>query len=225
MRVLPEIFKNNRAWAESIKKANPQFFATLAKQQTPKYLWFGCSDSRVPANQLMGLLPGEVFVHRNIANRVHHTDLNALSVLQFAVDYLKVEHIIVCGHYLCGGVKASLDQNQYGLMDNWLRSIKDLYTENKATIDKIPNADQRVDKMCEINVLNSLQNICHTTIVQSAWRRNQPLSVHGWIYDIRDGLLRDLGACITSHDQVESIYQTVQANLAREGQAPLSQKK
>jgi carbonic anhydrase len=188
-----------------MQKHDPEFFVELAKEQTPPYLWIGCSDSRVPANQIVGLTPGEVFVHRNVANVVSHTDLNCLSVVQYAVEVLKVRHIIVCGHYGCGGVRAALEDVPLGLIDNWLRLIKDVYhsSELKGS-DAEP--DKIADRMCEINVAAQVRNVCHTTIVQDAWRRGQPLSVHGWVYSLGDGLLKDLNLCISTPDQLDAIY-------------------
>lgn len=208
-RFQEQLFAQNRIWAQSIKKINPNYFEQLSKQQHPKYLWIGCSDSRVPANVLMNLAPGEVFVHRNIANVVVHSDLNCLSVIQFAVEVLKVEHIIVCGHYGCGGVKAACGHAKYGLIDNWLRHIKDVYIKNESEVSKISNEDKLVEKMCELNVLQSVNNVVATTIVQGAWERNQPLSVHGWIYSISDGLLREISEVKNLHTlkQIKPIYQ------------------
>lgn len=188
-----DLFANNRAWAEKIEKEDPGFFARLAEGQKPKILWIGCSDSRVPANQIMGLPPGEVFVHRNVANLVIQTDFNALSVMQYAVEYLKVEHIIVCGHYGCGGVAASLAGGVLGLIDNWLRHIEEVAEENRIELDAIPDEEGRVDRLCELNVMAQVMNVSRTTIVRQAWGRGQKLQVHGWIYSIADGLLKDLG--------------------------------
>lgn len=187
-----QLFKNNQAWAEKITKENPNFFKQLAQQQTPEYLWIGCSDSRVPANQLLGLMPGEIFVHRNIANQVIHTDLNCLSVIQFAVDVLKVKHIIVCGHYGCGGVLASMSNERLGIIDNWLRHLKDVQRLNINTLKDINNMDDRFAKLCELNVIEQVKNVCNTSILQSAWQEGQTISVHGFIYDIENGLLKDL---------------------------------
>ncbi len=184
---------------------DPDFFARLQRQQAPKYLWIGCSDSRVPANQIVGLLPGELFVHRNVANVVIHTDLNCLSVLQFAIDVLRVEHIIVCGHYGCGGVRAAMSNAELGLIDNWLRAIKDVYQANRSALDAIA-AEARVDRLCELNVAQQVANVCHTTVVQNAWRRGAALSVYGLVYGIGDGLLRDLGFCVSGVEQIAPIY-------------------
>jgi len=204
MRLLKDLFEKNRAWAEAIKRDRPDFFSDLAHQQTPRYLWIGCSDSRVPANQIVGLLPGELFVHRNVANQVVHTDLNCLSVLQFAVDVLKVEHVIVCGHYGCGGVAAALDDRRLGLIDNWLRHVEDVAAKHDLELSKLPAGPARVDRLSELNVTEQVANVCRTTIVQDAWARGQSLAVHGWIYAIDDGLLRDLGVCFQSRAEFEA---------------------
>lgn len=196
MSSLDKIFKNNLAWADNIKQQNPDFFSSLAKQQKPEYLWIGCSDSRVPANQLLGMQPGEVFVHRNIANQVIHTDLNCLSVLQYAVEVLQVKHIIVCGHYGCGGVEASLSEQSFGLIDNWLRHIKDVYRFHKNALDKILDKTEKVDKLCELNVIEQVANVCNTTILRNAWDNNKQVTVHGLVYNIRDGVLKDLNVSV-----------------------------
>ena len=198
MKDLKRLLDQNRAWAENIKANDPEFFPALAKQQSPKFLWIGCADSRVPANQLAGLMPGEMFVHRNVANVVDHTDFNCLSVMQYAVDVLKVEHIIVCGHHGCGGVKAAMDNLQLGLIDNWLRHVQDVVHEHEELLAKIDDEHKRFDRLCELNVIEQVQNVGRTTIVQSAWQRGQELVVHGWIYGLQDGLLRDLGVSIDS---------------------------
>lgn len=189
-----------------MKETDPEFFTRLSKQQSPEYLWIGCSDSRVPANEIVDMLPGEIFVHRNIANVVNHTDLNCLSVIQYAVDVLQVKHIIVCGHYGCGGVHAALGNQEYGLIDNWLRHIKDVYRLHKEKLDSIEDEKERVDHMCELNVIEQVANVCHTKIVQSAWSRGQNLAIHGWIYSIEDGILKDLNVCITNPDEIPGIY-------------------
>lgn len=198
MKDLKRLLDQNRAWAENIKANDPDFFPALAKQQSPKFLWIGCADSRVPANQLAGLMPGEMFVHRNVANVVDHTDFNCLSVMQYAVDVLKVEHIIVCGHHGCGGVKAAMENLQLGLIDNWLRHVQDVVHEHEETLAKIDDENERFDRLCELNVVEQVKNVGRTTIVQSAWQRGQELTVHGWIYGLHDGLLRDLGVSIDS---------------------------
>jgi carbonic anhydrase len=189
---LEHLFVNNRKWSERIKARDPKFFDALAQQQLPKYLWIGCSDSRVPANEIVDLLPGELFVHRNVANVVVHTDLNCLSVLQYAVDVLAVEHVIVCGHYGCGGIRAALSGASLGLIDNWLRHVQDIRDRHTAAIDQAGDEPARVDRLCELNVVAQVRNVCQTTIVQDAWRRGQALTVHGWVYSLQDGLLRDL---------------------------------
>jgi carbonic anhydrase len=205
MNDLEELLTNNRAWAESIKAKDPEFFQILAQQQSPRYLWIGCSDSRVPATQLVGLRAGELFVHRNVANVVVHTDFNCLSVLQFAVDVLKVSHVIVCGHYGCGGVQAAMQNLQLGLIDNWLRHVQDVMHNHRAALEQIASDEQRLDKLCELNVVEQVLNISRTTIVQNAWNRGQELAVHGWIYAINDGLLHDLEVTVTSRTKLESI--------------------
>jgi len=201
-----ELFENNIEWAEKIKAEDPLFFQRLAQQQSPEYLWIGCSDSRVPANEIVGLLPGEIFVHRNVANLVIHTDLNCLSVLHYAVAVLQVKHIIVCGHYGCGGVAAALHSKRYGLIDNWLRHIKDIFFRNQEEFEVCVDEDERVDLMCEFNVVEQVANVCHTTIVQDAWKRGQELAVHGWIYSIQDGVLRDLEVSFNAPEQVPEVY-------------------
>lgn len=206
MRVLKHLFERNRNWAENIRQADPDFFSKLAKQQKPQYLWIGCSDSRVPANQIVDLLPGEIFVHRNIANLVIHTDLNCLSVLQYAVEVLQVRHIIVCGHYGCGGIRAALEGGEHGLIDNWLRHIKDVYRLHRQKFEKMDSDREKLDRLCELNVLEQVINICHTTIVRTAWKEGKKLAVHGWIYSIEDGLLKDLNLCTTGLEEVDRLY-------------------
>jgi carbonic anhydrase len=198
MRVLKNLLDQNRKWAERIKAADPNFFRDLSRQQNPEYLWIGCSDSRVPANQIVDMPPGQIFVHRNIANLVVHTDLNCLSVIQFAVDVLKVKHIIVCGHYGCGGIQAAMDNREHGLIDNWLRHIKDIHRFHQTKIDAIQNEIEKINLLCELNVVEQVTNVCQTTIVQRAWKAGQELAVHGWIYNIEDGILKDLNVRITS---------------------------
>ncbi|MFH2128819.1 MAG: carbonate dehydratase [bacterium] len=202
MRVLKKIFDQNRKWAEKVKETDPLFFSKLSEQQNPEYLWIGCSDSRVPANQIVDMLPGQIFVHRNIANVVAHTDLNCLSVIQFAVEILRVKHIIVCGHYDCGGVQAAWENKEHGLIDNWLQNIKDVQRFHKARIDSLPSEKERIDLLCELNVMEQVVNVCHTTIVQSAWKMKQELAVHGWIYSVRNGILKDLNICITDPEEI-----------------------
>jgi carbonic anhydrase len=191
---LSHLLANNRVWAAAVSREDPQFFARLAKQQAPQYLWIGCSDSRVPANQIVGLLPGEMFVHRNVANVVVHADLNCLSSIQYAVDVLKVRHIIVCGHYGCQGVLAALRDDRLGLADNWLRHVQDVRWKHAAEIERLPAEEARHRRLCELNVTEQVLNVSQTTVLREAWSRRQELSVHGWIYDIHDGLLHDLGA-------------------------------
>lgn len=192
---LSHLFDFNRAWSKQMQEIDPEYFSRLSHLQTPEYLWIGCSDSRVPANQIVGLLPGEVFVHRNVANVVVHTDLNCLSVIQFAVEVLKVKHIMVVGHYGCGGVKAALQKERAGLVDIWLRHVQDVHNKHLAEVDKLP-PEKRHDRLCELNVLEQVANVCQTFVVQDAWARGQPLTVHGWIYGLQDGLVRDLGCTV-----------------------------
>ena len=203
MRTLRHLFDNNRAWSERIRRQDPDFFAKLSGQQAPAFLWIGCSDSRVPANEIVGLLPGELFVHRNVANLVVHTDLNCLSVMQFAMDILKVRHIIVCGHYGCSGVHAALRGDRLGLSDNWLRHVDDVRQKHR---DRLATAADAADRLCELNVIEQVANVCQTTIARDAWQRGQELSVHGWIYSLRDGLLRDLGTTVDGIAEAEPVY-------------------
>lgn len=207
MSDLQSLLENNRAWAEGIKAHDPEFFRTLAQQQSPSYLWIGCSDSRVPATQLVGLVPGEMFVHRNVANVVVHTDFNCLSVMQFAVDVLKINHIIVCGHYGCGGIQAAMQNLQLGLIDNWLRYVQDVMHQHAALLSKIDDEAQRLNKLCELNVIEQVLNVSRTTIVQNAWASGHELAVHGWIYGLDDGLLSDLGICLTNQTELSSAYE------------------
>jgi carbonic anhydrase len=203
MRTLGHLFDNNRAWAKSVTARDPDFFLELSRQQSPEYLWIGCSDSRVPANQIVGLAPGELFVHRNVANVVVHTDLNCLSVMQFAVDVLKVRHIIVCGHYGCSGVRAALYRDRLGLIDNWLRHVQDVHRKHEASLAALPDESARGDRLCELNVIEQVANVCQTTIVREAWERGQALAVHGWIYSLQDGLLSDLDTSATGPREAE----------------------
>jgi carbonic anhydrase len=216
MRVLSQLYANNRAWAEEMARREPDFFARLASQQAPHYLWIGCSDSRVPANQIVGLLPGEMFVHRNVANVVVHTDLNCLSALQYAVDVLLVRHVIVCGHYGCGGVLAALRDDRLGLIDNWLRHVQDVRSKHQLQLARLPGEKQRHDRLCELNVIEQVVNVCHTTVVREAWKRGQELSVHGWIYGLRDGLLRDLAMCVTSEAELSGCHEAACTRVAAE---------
>jgi carbonic anhydrase len=204
MRVLSHLFENNRAWAGDMTRQDPEFFRRLSSQQTPKYLWIGCSDSRVPANQIVGLVPGEMFVHRNVANVVIHTDLNCLSAMQFAVDVLQVGHIIVCGHYGCGGVLAALRDEKYGLIDNWLRHVQDVRFKHAGQLTELETEKQRHDRLCELNVIEQVANVSQTTVVRDAWSRGQSLAVHGWVYDIADGLLQDLDVCVTTEAELNA---------------------
>jgi len=205
-----DLFARNREWSQDIRRRQPAFFETLSAQQSPRYLWIGCSDSRVPANEIVGLLPGELFVHRNVANVVVHTDLNCLSVIQYAVDVLKVEHVIVCGHYGCGGVQAALEGRKLGLIDNWLRHIGDVRQRHDLSLRSLLGPAQ-LDTLCELNVIEQAMNVSATTIVQDAWARGQPLQVHSWIYGLRDGLLKDLGLTVGAIAEIEPAYQRVLA--------------
>jgi carbonic anhydrase len=214
MKTLPELFNKNREWAQRIRERDDSFFERLAENQSPEYLWIGCSDSRVPPTTLVGLSSGDLFVHRNVANLVVHTDLNCLSVLQYAIEVLQVKHIIVCGHYGCGGVNAALHNLKLGLIDNWLRHVQDIMDKHQALLEKIDGTDERLDKLCELNVIEQVINVCQTTIVQSAWERGQALAVHGWIYGIQDGLLRDLSMCVTSHLEMSRIYRAAVSALS-----------
>ncbi|MFN2497765.1 MAG: carbonate dehydratase [Pyrinomonadaceae bacterium] len=207
MDELKTLLEKNRVWAEGIKAQDREFFHTLAKQQNPRYLWIGCSDSRVPATQLVGLQPGEMFVHRNVANLVVHTDFNCLSVMQFAVEVLGVSHIIVSGHYGCGGVQAAMENLQLGLIDNWLRHVQDVMHNHEALLSQISDATVRLNKLCELNVIEQVLNVSRTTVMQNAWARGQELAVHGWIYGIGDGLLRDLDICISNQNELEAVYE------------------
>ena len=207
MKDLKELLENNRVWAEGITARDPEFFQKLAQQQNPRYLWIGCSDSRVPSTQLVGLPPGEMFVHRNVANVVVHTDVNCLSVLQFAVDVLKVDHVIVCGHYGCGGVQAAMDNLQLGLIDNWLRHVQDVMHNHAALLANITGAEQRLNRVCELNVIEQVLNVSRTTIVQNAWGRGQELAVHGWIYGVENGLLHDLDIRIGNQNELLEAYE------------------
>jgi len=202
MRVLKNLFDQNREWAEKVKESDPDFFQKLSKQQSPEYLWIGCSDSRVPSNQIVGLLPGEIFVHRNIANVVVPSDLNCLSVIHYAVEVLKIKHIIVCGHYGCGGVKAAMDNEEHGLIDNWLHHIRDVYRTHSDEVDALQDNTLKINKMCELNVIEQVANVCNTTIVRNAWKAGQELSVHGWIYSIENGILQDLNVCVTGIEDI-----------------------
>ena len=200
------LLENNKNWVKEQLDLDPNFFENLSKGQTPEYLWIGCSDSRVPANQITGTEPGEVFVHRNIANMVVHSDMNMLSVLSYAVDVLKVKHIIVCGHYGCGGVIAAMNNQQFGLIDNWLRHIKDVYRYHHVELDAITDENERAKRFVEVNVQEQVHDLGKTSIVQNAWKRNQPLHIHGWVYDINDGLIKDLGVTFTCTKDLHKVY-------------------
>lgn len=202
---IQQLFEQNRAWSEGIRRSEPEFFATLSRQQSPKYLWIGCSDSRVPANEIVGLLPGELFVHRNVANVVVHSDLNCLSVVQYAVEVLKVEHIIVCGHYGCGGVQAALDGRKLGLIDNWLRHIRDVHHKHALAVESVLGP-AKLDTLCELNVVEQALHVCQTSIVQDAWARGAKLSVHAWIYGLSDGLVKDLGLNVSQAEALTPAY-------------------
>jgi carbonic anhydrase len=202
MTKLDNLLEGNRAWASGIVAQDPDFFKRLSKHQSPEYLWIGCSDSRVPATQLVNFDPGEMFVHRNVANVVVHTDLNCLSVMQFAVDVLKVKHIIVCGHYGCGGVNAALNNLKLGLIDNWLRHVQDVMEKHSSIVRSVPDGDAQVNRLCELNVIEQVVNVCQTTVVQNAWERGDDLAVHGLIYGLRDGRLRDLRICASNQEEV-----------------------
>lgn len=217
MRVLSKLFANNHAWAAEISRREPDFFARLSLQQAPQYLWIGCSDSRVPANQIVGLLPGEMFVHRNVANVVVHSDLNCLSAIQFAVEVIGVAHIIVCGHYGCGGVLSALRDQKLGLIDNWLRHVQDVRSKHQNQLAALAGEAQRHDRLCELNVIEQVVNVSQTTIVRGAWARGQALAVHGWIYKLTDGLLRDLSMCVTSETELAGCYQSALAQAPADG--------
>ncbi len=206
-RSIQKLFEQNEIWAEQRLAEDPEYFSSLAKQQSPKFLWIGCADSRIPANEILGLKPGEIFVHRNIANLILHSDMNCLSVIQYAVEVLKVEHIIICGHYGCGGVKAAMSNTQHGMIDNWLRQIKDTYCRFQDELESITNEEKRVNLLCEKSVLKQIENLVHTPIIQNAWMNKQPLHIHGMIYDLSNGLLKHLGLTINGKDQVHPIYQ------------------
>ncbi|AUD77908.1 carbonate dehydratase [Kangiella profundi] len=206
MEGIKKLFKNNKAWAEQAERNSPGYFKTLSEQQSPRYLWIGCSDSRVPANQITGLMPGEVFVHRNVANIVSNSDLNCLSVIQYAVEVLKVRHIVVCGHYGCGGVNVALSHKKHGLIDNWLSNIKEIYLKHEPEFKLIKSEEECSNLLCELNVIEQVGNVCRTTVVQDAWSRDQALSVHGWCYSLNNGLLKDLKVSVSSKKQVPEIF-------------------
>jgi len=208
MRTLGHLFEKNKAWAGRIRQQDPEFFSRLSQQQLPSYLWIGCSDSRVPANEIVGLLPGELFVHRNVANLVVHTDLNCLSVMQFAVDILRVRHVIVCGHYGCSGVQAALRRDRLGLSDNWLRHVQDVRQKHENRLASLGGDSETCDRLCELNVIEQVANVCQTTITRDAWECGQELAVHGWIYGLQDGLLRDLNITVTNVNEALKVYGT-----------------
>jgi len=212
---IQQLFDNNKAWSERIHSEDPEFFSRLAAQQSPEYLWIGCSDSRVPANQIIGLAPGEVFVHRNVANVVVHTDLNALSVIQYAVDVLRVKHILVVGHYGCGGVKAALNNNRLGLIDNWLRHVQDVRDRHENLLNGIEDPAQRVDRLCEFNAMQQVVNISQTSVLREAWERGQGVAVHAWCYGLKDGLVRDLGVAARSREEALDQYRDAVEALSR----------
>ena len=211
---LQDLFENNKAWAARIRQRDPEFFSKLSKQQSPAYLWIGCADSRVPANEIVDLLPGELFVHRNTANLVVHTDLNCLSVLQFAVEILKVRHIIVCGHYGCSGVQAALRRERLGLSDNWLRHVHDVQQKHQDALSRVMGGEATSDRLCELNIVEQVMNVCQTTIAQDAWERGQELAVHGWIYGLQDGRLRNLNVTVAQFDETLPVYEAAVAALA-----------
>ncbi len=213
MRALNQLFENNRTWAAEMIRNDPKFFERLSCQQAPRYLWIGCSDSRVPANQIVGLLPGEMFVHRNVANVVVHADLNCLSAIQFAVEVLRVEHIIVCGHFGCGGVLAALRDDKLGLIDNWLRHVQDVRRKHQGQLDALETEAQRHSCLCELNVIEQVVNVSQTTVVRDAWARGQSLAVYGWVYDLRDGLLQDLGMGVTAEMETSTYFEAALAGV------------
>ncbi|WP_372742055.1 carbonate dehydratase [Neptunomonas sp.] len=206
MKKLQHLFDSNRSWADKITENKPDFFEILAKQQAPEYLWIGCSDSRVPANEIMGMLPGDVFVHRNVSNLVIHTDMNCLSVIQYAVTVLKVKHIMVVGHYGCGGVRAAIESKPHGLIDNWLRNIRSIDMSHRELLSAWKGSDQYLDRLCELNVIEQAYNVCNTTITQDAWEKGQELTIHAWVYGLDNGLIQDLNFCISAQDSIEAGY-------------------
>jgi carbonic anhydrase len=207
MKALPQLFENNRNWASQLLQADPEFFERLSLHQPPNFFWMGCADGGVPANAIVGLRPGELFVHRNVANLVIHTDMNCLSVVQFAVEVLKIKHIIVCGHYGCGGIKAAMENRPHGLIDNWLRHIRDIYRKRANELMLISEEEKRIDRLCEMNVVEQVMNVGNMTAVQESWQQGQSLTIHGWIYSIANGLLKDLGVCISSATELKKLEQ------------------
>ncbi|HEY0379211.1 MAG TPA: carbonate dehydratase [Pyrinomonadaceae bacterium] len=216
MRSLTHLIERNRVWAENIKAHTPDFFQKLSEQQSPEYLWIGCSDSRVPANEIVAMSPGDIFVHRNVANVVVHTDLNCLSAVQYAVEALHVKHVIVCGHYGCGGVRAAMLNLRLGLIDNWLRHIQDVMQKHAELLARITDESERLDKLCELNIIEQVSNVCQTTTVQDAWERGQELTVHGWVYGLSDGLIRDLNVHVTGQAEAAKICRAAVAKAAGE---------
>ncbi|HEV3210739.1 MAG TPA: carbonate dehydratase [Chthoniobacterales bacterium] len=214
MNEIEIVLSKNHEWSRRMTERQPDYFKKLAQQQAPDFLWIGCSDSRVPANQIVGMLPGELFVHRNVANIVYPSDLNCLSVVEYAVDVLQVRHIIVCGHYGCGGIRAALDNQVHGLIDNWLTRIKDIYVRHSEEIDALDSEQKREDRMCELNVIDQVKAVTHTTIVQDAWARGQELAVHGWVYGLEDGLVKDLGIRVNDSSQVPPPFRFAKAGNA-----------
>jgi carbonic anhydrase len=214
LKKLQHLFDSNRDWSERIRRQDPEFFQKLARQQSPEYLWIGCSDSRVPANEIVDLLPGELFVHRNVANVVTHADLNCLSVIQFAVDVLKVKHVIVVGHYGCSGVGAALRGDRIGLSDNWLRHVQDVRQKHESSLVGLDGDRRRADRLCELNVIEQAANVCQTTIVQDAWERGQSLQVHGWVYGLQDGLVRDMNFSVANPDETSTAYESALSGLS-----------
>ena len=210
---LHDLLARNQAWSQKQRTRDPEYFSRLVSQQNPEFLWIGCSDSRVPANEIIGLAPGEVFVHRNIANVVVHTDLNCLSVVQYAVDVLKVKHILIVGHYGCGGVKAALQDKRVGLADNWLRHVQDVRDKYRGGLRAIEDVTTRVDRLCELNVLEQALNVAETTVLRDAWARGQEVAVHGWIYDLGDGIVRELGSSIERDDDAPGVYEAAVADI------------
>ena len=219
MRKLQKLFQNNRAWSQNLQQQDPDFFKNLCSQQAPEFLWIGCSDSRVPANQIVGLLPGELFVHRNVANLVVHTDLNCLSVMQFAVDILKVKHIVVCGHYGCSGVRSVLRRDRLGLSDNWLRHVEDVREKHQQCLLNCEGEEETLNRLCELNVVEQVANVCQTTIVKDAWERGQELAVHAWVYSLQDGLLKDLECTVSGIEESRGIYDAATVALYRASKA------
>ena len=217
MSELNSLLEGNRLWAESIKESDPQFFEKLSEMQTPEYLWIGCSDSRISPSSSVGLLPGEMFVHRNVSNLVIHTDMNCLSVMQFAVEGLNVKHIIVCGHYGCGGVKAAMDDTRFGLIDNWLRHIQDIAHKYERELDSLASYEERFDRLCKLNVIEQVISASETTIIRSAWERGQQVAIHGWIYTIADGIYRDLGVTVESHEAAQKLRSDTIGGLSAAG--------